>query len=72
MKRMILACSLILISATNSLAAIVYDSAGFEAYNLGGLVGQTGGGTVAWSDLVGSATGNRYLVQSDEIGRAHV
>ena len=63
MKRMILACSLILISATNSLAAIVYDSAGFEAYNLGGLVGQTGGGTVAWTDF-NPTTGSRFLVQS--------
>lgn len=63
MKRISLACGLFLISATNSLAAVVYDSNGFEAYNPGILVGQTGGGATAWTDF-NPTTGNRFLVQS--------
>ena len=41
----------------------IYDSGGFENFNLGALVGQTGGTTPAWTDF-NPPNGNRFSVQS--------
>ncbi len=63
MKAYLLSLSMLFTFTSQLPAAILIDSGGFEGFNTGQLVGQSGGGALAWSDLL-PPEGSKYIVQS--------